>query len=53
MVEPELQDEKTIQMNELDFVVTIRKKFFDFLRPLLLTVKDCVRDKYKKEKVKT
>jgi hypothetical protein len=48
MVEPELQDEKTIQKNELEFVVTIRKKFFDFLRPLLLPVKYCIRDKYKK-----
>jgi len=53
MVDPELQDEKTIEKNEREFVVTIRKKFFDFLRPLLLPVKDCIREKYKKENRKT
>ena len=48
MLDPD-QDNKTVEERELEFVLTIRKKFFDFLRPLLLSVKDCIKEEFKSE----
>ena len=48
MLDPD-QDKKTTEERELEFVLTIRKKFFDFLRPLLLSVKDCIKEEFKTE----